>query len=690
MVNNVKVNKLLVINGGGQNSVNINGGGMGYSSYELLEKLVLVKTGTQSKVNIGMIDVKWTPYTQVEYGETYDSNKASIYKILNSHGTYDNYTYEPTTWDSDTLNGVIYTYDETAAINTIQDLSLFDRFITEYEADKELGRQSQFQQLELTGEASLPTITGNLYINNSEDNKIPEADLTEIYEKYFPNLTITAAYVNTSYLIKYIRIQDNGKIETLDIKRTNDINTKLFPTCLPPSKTYYDFAGWSTQNPNENSEPEIVLQWDKNNNQYIETEAWNNLQYDVSTKELTLYAIFTPQIYTITYRHMDGTLIETVESPYSTEMGSIKLPSEVPSLDESSLPLEETYVFLGYSTESDGDIIDLSKRYSDRSMTLYAIFEKALVRETDYTEYFEIDRVMDYIDPVDNRYNIQNGICLRPVEKTVKEIAGKILVPAFWGEDEIPVIGISNFTRQPRITHIFFESDNELRFIDSNCCTEMTNLSYFDFEKLTKLREIKNRAFSFIENLSLVDSIGDPETSILYRLGTAAFMAAFGSPENSPRSSSLNLIRFPSSIKYIGQYGFAFSSLNDHEVSLQIGTENKPSELELPISGITGNDISELELFGSNTGSTWDHIDFYTAKYNGNVVVATADYSYYSFNEETGEEERIIEPRDYKVIDYFGLLRNSRQAMPNIFTIYYGQSSIYTIIDEEHGYIDSN
>jgi len=65
-----------------------------------------------------MTEVKWTPYTQVEYGESKINNVDYYY--LTDHSTYEPYVNNDTAaWKENTLNGRIFTYDETAPKATI-------------------------------------------------------------------------------------------------------------------------------------------------------------------------------------------------------------------------------------------------------------------------------------------------------------------------------------------------------------------------------------------------------------------------------------------------------------------------------------------------------------------------------------------------------------------------------------------
>jgi len=121
-----------------------------------------------------------------------------------------------------------------------------------------------------------------------------------------------------------------------------------------PTRTHYDFKGFSPtmppRNPSDIEElPELYVVRNAAGNDWELTSAGREALISDETKVQILYAIFVPHPYKMSYYYQDGTLIEIVDSPYSPENGSVKKPSIPPSMDESLLPLNKTYAFLGYS-----------------------------------------------------------------------------------------------------------------------------------------------------------------------------------------------------------------------------------------------------------------------------------------------------------------------------------------------------
>ena len=146
----------------------------------------------------------------------------------------------------------------------------------------------------------------------------------------------------------------------------------------------------------------------------------------------------------------------------------------------------------------------------------------------------------------------------------------------------------------------------------------MTSLKYFDFISLKSLRLIEESAFANINNFSLVDAIGTNDNSVLVKIETNGFSNAFNSFE---RPSSLNVIYLPSSLKTLSSVAFCPQNLStDANVSLQIGDASHPSQLVMPIVD-PNYSLDHYQCIGSNSGCQWYNVDFYSAHYNGNVMI---------------------------------------------------------------------
>ena len=659
--------------------IDFEGDAMGYDSYTILNNLVLQKKATtleerENRLRIKMTDINWTPYTQVEYGESKDAN--TQYYILTDHSTYEPYDQADSEWATDTLNGKVFTYDTNAPKATISDLSLLDTFLADYaDTSTPVNQFTNNTESEMSSK-TYPAISGQLFVaNGNATTGIGETALSSIYAKAWPNLVIRAEKVEKSYLTKYVEIDPNsGKEIVLDNKAFNDEGTIELPPASRlkvPTRTHYDFKGFSPimppRNPSDMEElPELYVVRNAAGNDWELTPAGRSALIDNTTKVQILYAIFTPHPYKMSYYYQDGTLIEIVDSPYSPENGSVKKPSLPPSMDESLLPLNKTYAFLGYSEiqNETTNLVDFNTRKSNRDMTFYAVFEERDAYKLDYSRYFVQNGVVSYIDVDGNSaYNISQGVELTLIPESTDIIIGKIVVPAQW--DGLPVCSITGFAQQTHITHILFAENHPLRKIATNCCKNMTSLQYFDFISLKSLRVIDEAAFANVNNFSLVDAIGDNAASVLVRVNKNGFSNAFNSTN---RPSSLNVIHLPASIKTLESTAFCPQNLaTNANVSLEIGDASHPSQLLMPV--VEPNyDLASYQCIGSNGGYQWYNVDFYSAYYDGNVMIKDSNNN----------------DKD-KLINYLGLLRDNRHAMPYSFTIYYN-TNVHTIIEDRTTY----
>lgn len=656
----------------------IEGGKLGYGSYTILDNLVKLKRNAtaNSMLAASLKNVVWTPYTVVIYGEEYDANET--YYELTDHSTFVPYTYNEATWANDTLNGVIYTYDNTMDSNVITDTSLLDFFIEEYEAGHE-----QFANTQGLSVPTVPTITGTMFINNIAGDAIIEEDLTAKYAKYFPNLKIQAANIGEANVTKYVRKLDTGILETIEVLRSNGVHP-LAPTTQIPAKSGYDFIGWGLDPDDDTLFLPYNFDVNTGTGEYPtgdELESYlNAYTFDNDNTVVVLYAKYRvhQNIVTVWQNGVKaGAMLVNTGSLFAEPTGLYSYDEDglvdtsnyfnfAPYRNDNDLPLTSTYAFVGYSkVASDvslGRVTEPVTGLVNKDMSIYAVFAQMSIYDVDYSDLFRSYAVTNYVDegPEDyaSNYNIDEGVVLTVVAPSVKTATGKIVVPASW--ENKPVIGITDFKRQPGITHIFFEAEHPLRKIWTDCCARMTNLKYVDFLALPQLRVIETRAFQSVMNFNLVSTLGDSATSVLYKIDTQAFEAAFSS---SGRASGLNLIQIPASITTMGAYSFGFQSLSNYTVSLEIGTSTQGSHLRMPV--ISANESPEdRAAFGANQNYAWDTITFWSD-------------GYYNGNDEITDSTGAIRGR---LAEYFGLLRDSGNGMPRNFILHSGPS-IVTIID---------
>ena len=307
---------------------NVVGGSLGYGSYTILEKLVQLKTAMQNmqesallgydkNLAINLENVNWSPYVRVDSGDPYITEDSSLYFKDNGHNQLLPYSYDSSTWTTDTANGVIYVYHEELNTRDITDLeSVLGVIIDSYlEAKRQGNKQyNYFTNTSLTATGiTLPEITGMLYIDNTV--AIPEDKIFNNYTAYFPNLKIFAANVEESYSATYVSL--NGNIETVEFMErvSTDITDPHFtyPEHITPIKINYDFEGWSLQKPSEDMSTEALR------NSVISREDFANLALNASHKAYKFYAIFTITTYKNIFLNSDDSLITETYTTFSKE-----------------------------------------------------------------------------------------------------------------------------------------------------------------------------------------------------------------------------------------------------------------------------------------------------------------------------------------------------------------------------------
>ncbi len=482
-------------------TLEIAGGGLGYNSYTILKNLYSLKN--QATVNetlsIGLTDVEWTPYVVVDKGTEYDT--VTTYYFLNDHSTYEVYDTTQGDWDELLNNSLIYTYNSEYTNNeesTITGLSLLDALIAQYENAKEAGVPSQFSNLTDTTQATVPTITGSLYVSNDNRHKIKETDLTDKYAKYFPYLTITAKYVQESNVTKYVRVyEETGITETVEVLRS-DSTTPLGPKKNPPTKAGYDFIGWSTDAAGEHMFLPYEIDVNTGNGQYIDEEnCLSQFTFDATHSILTLYAQFkVHQNVIVIYSGSErigaaivnnGSAFSNPNYIYDYVNNAIDVTTGhtyIPYKDDASLAFDKVYRFVGYTMNEStvtydenglATIVDFPPENINNNITIYSVFDIVDVHENVLQNdgYYVVNTV-----------NINGTLYneLHLTDKGLINLKGKVTFPAKVDNKTIEVFNVSSYQynaqRGEAITHIFFERDNSLNFIGDYACYQWPNLIY--------------------------------------------------------------------------------------------------------------------------------------------------------------------------------------------------------------------
>lgn len=499
----------------------VQGGGLGYNSYIILRNLYNMKKDASAKntLSIGLTDVEWTPYVVVEKGTVYDSNET--YYLLNDHSTYEIYSYSNVdTWNEQLNNGLIFTYNEeylnTNAEETITSLELLDALIDQYLLAAQNEETSQFSNLVNTTEATIPTITGSLYVSNDSSHKIKETDLTSVYAQYFPYLAISAKYVQESNVTKYVRYyEDTGIIETIEALRS-DTDHPLAPTKNAPTKAGYDFIGWSTDVEGNNMFLSYQVDINTGNGSYINQQnSLNNYSFTANnTSVITLYAQFTVHKNYITIYNGservgaaivdNGSMFVNPDYIYDYTDGQIDITkghAYEPYKDDSGLELLKTYKFVGYSTlASDTTSITAGKEVPiivSNNMTIYSVFEEDSV----YNNILD-DKYLTFSSD-DNTAMIFNS-------NTISAIRGKVTLPLTLQGREVLSFGTNSTEIRDaasHITHIFWQLPTDLvqckvEAYNNSAFNGWNNLLYVEIpENETGTFVINTRCFELAKNL---------------------------------------------------------------------------------------------------------------------------------------------------------------------------------------------
>lgn len=479
-------------------NITIRGGKLEYGSYEILRNLITLKDGARvnNTLSINLYDVHWSPYSLVEVGTPYNSN--ITYYELTDHSSFISYSYvDALTWEQQLLNERIYTYDNTAPKATIQNLNLLNKFIEEYVDAKQRGKINQFYG-EISTQATMPIITGQLYVDNSAWGTIAidEQTLTSVWKLYYPNLQITAANINEANITKYVNILDNGKEEIVDIKRSNS-NHPLQLDALAPTKTNYDFKGWALDKDGQ----QMFVTYDYTTGEYADFEtALNSYTFTSSNKILTLYAIFEIHNFVLNFYNNDNTLLETVVTPYNVLAG-LPEPAVVP-MKVGNVDFDKVYKWAGWARRSNPNtVVDLSKITSTADIDFVAVYEDVAIDV--HNNVFD-NKYFTFLEREDGYW-----IGLNPDY----DLMGKVTLPTMYNNRVIS--GIWDFSSN-KITHIFWQQENQgLKTIFDSAFDSSALLQYYEQQDVTEGMKIGTTAFARcpylgVDNPNVIAEILEP------------------------------------------------------------------------------------------------------------------------------------------------------------------------------------
>lgn len=615
------------------NTVNLDGGALGYHSYEILSRLYSKYTGN-GKAYVTMKDVNWCPYTHLTEGDVYESDKT--YYVDDGHYGFSKYTYaSQKKFNADVLSGILYRDDGFGG----RDNGAFSSLVTSVnDTALTILRELVTNTVNFSDAASSsirPQITGTIYINNSTDNPIEESEVATLQASY-PNLTFFFANVTKAYSAKFINYNEDDfsytyvkhadgstspsvqKISAEDYAANNNIFfTSPYPvtdadgntTGYNPEKTHYDFKGWCLL------KDDGTL--DKTN--IITEAAWANLRITASQYDYIYCAVFEIHPYVLTFVTPEGEWTKKVN--YGE---NVVIPDEIPYKDDSQLGLLETYNFKGYSLTANGDVQDVTALKVTSDRTFYAQFELIKdIRQVTHPEWFKATSYT-YTEKsilAESDYTLK-GICLEPAV-TLK---GKVTIPRQWTDENgtQDVIAIQNFTTNGlNVTHVFMEKPKDdttlapLVAVHTNCFNDTdSSLKYFDFGG-SSIRGVFNAAFRVTP---LDFSLTSLNVDTLIGIANNAF--------NSCGNGSPVDIILPGSLKTAGPNSFRNLNIGTGS-TLTIGSKDHPSELDLSLS--VSSSAQRTKFSPEYNYST---INFYSSRYSGDdfvMNISGTDLSVYDF-----------------------------------------------------------
>lgn len=296
----------------------------------------------------------------------------------------------------------------------------------------------------------------------------------------YPDVKFFFRNVNKVPSAKYVVLNDDGTYDLL-ARRSLGENDNFFPdpstlisqTLLDnyDTRSQYDFYGWST----EALSPAAVsafgdeewyleskghlMKTTSNTNIITADQQYNNWSSQTPTagqNDYVFYAVYYVHKYKMTYYDGNNDVVAVVYVPAESFITDYAV-NVVPSKNESSLPLTQTYHWTGWAFRQGGTAETWTHNNvgkSQRDREFYAVFEEASIYDVDYSSYFEI--VNDateyressdpnspyYVVGANSLYNT-SGLTIRLIPASEKMISGKVVVPKSMNNQ--PVIAISDF-----------------------------------------------------------------------------------------------------------------------------------------------------------------------------------------------------------------------------------------------------
>ena len=591
--------------------ISFSGDNMAYDSYEILRNVVHQKQGTgrsEGRLKIRMTDVVWSPYVQVEYGE--DKKQNETYYYLTDHSTYEAYDHNDSEWLTDTLNGRVYTYDNSKDESIIQDLSLLQIFIDDMAAAEQISQNTeghpvvinQFTNniVSMDAQPTYPTLSGDMYISNAAGTAIDEATLTSTYAAIWPNLKIRAAKVDKAYISKFVQRLDSGKDTQLDIYRASR-GDNVHPTMssVSPTRANYVFRGWTLDTDYIVIDENDIASLQSQRKIYVTQSDFDTLSFSSSKDTYVFYAVFSITSYQITYLNPDGTEVFVDHKNYGTKIGYPlnDFPAFV-HYEDNTLGETERYHWMGWvanvqdcfpinETVARNTVIDLTNKVaSTQDQVFYACYIKidATTRATQ-EGFFNFSKAsIAYGD----------GYVLSPRVL----MGGRITLPI--EHEGKPVLELAGFSGSS-VSHVFWNGESQVKNIQSECFMNCSSLVHFS--PLEHLKDIQSFAFRGCTGLTTFYFAEGLEQIL-----DNAFNMAF--------TGTINILSLPFSLYKIGGSAFAYCKWSNL-VLLEIGNETQGNSVTDLGDNVffqnNSNKITTLRVYRGNAAA-------FNAVCNNNVV----------------------------------------------------------------------
>ena len=608
------------------NVINIVSGSLKQHSYKLLRAITqahqsMMETNDNDTLQVAMEEVHWTPFTQLGDGAKYKVSDKDKYYETTANASFKLYNYiDEETWNKDILSGKIYFY-EPSEVDMATNMWLLDTYIND--------EKKHFTNVSGNLIKDYPVITGSMYIENTENNKISEAALFDHYAKYFPDLDIRAKYIEDAYRARFVTY-NNGVEKEIFIQRVgrDKVGIKVDPPMTGiPLPNYSVFEGWSLVKPTGNysidsqhllSEEELAKYY------FGETDPRD----PYAAPEYTFYAIFNRQSYIIQYKDtttIPGEISKFYASFTQLHGDALIEPVDVPyrETEESTFEIQDRLAFVGWTDiESNSGIaatrviaedlvINLSNYKADRNYTFYPVYVKENV----------------YDKATDEKYFLSSGPIGKATGGNIEgytlianpayKLRGKVTIPATYKGYPVVAIGANNdylneasgifFMENPNLTEI-----KQNAFISSSANQELIKLKGVYLPE--SITHIGNSAF---ENLKGLEHLSDRYVKTgeigylndnLVVLGSRAFRStSLKAADGTYTGPYINKI--PSGLTKIDSYAFhdagpniQFSELPNKISTIAIDAFRNCPNVRIVNFGLSSGDVGAGSALQSITG----------------------------------------------------------------------------------------